>query len=185
MIQYKLLEVLDSYALNELKNEFNNNDIYLFTDNIIGIKYDFSSNSYSDILKRIIGINLRQWTITSTKFLKIIEYAVKNNIFLGSVNFLEFIDDYTIEFIRDQILSINNTNNIDEKETIMHKLFNYLKWLTLDECIDVKSILIKYEVDRFPFNIDVTFFNNGVLYINDETTPAKLKELILKLSIEG
>jgi len=72
MIQYKLLEVLDEETRKKIYDIFEEEDIYFFTKKIVGIKYDFKNKSYTEVLKKVIGLNLRQWIITSYRCNKII-----------------------------------------------------------------------------------------------------------------
>ena len=175
MIQYKLLEVLDEETRKKIYDIFEEEDIYFFTKKIVGIKYDFKNKSYTEVLRKVIGLNLRQWIITSYRFNKIIRYITKNQIFLGPIKFLECIDDDMSRDINERIIKLNN-------ETINYQLLSEdiikrLNWIALEECIDIRSISMTYESKMSPLDIDVTFYNNGVLYINENIIDEILIEI--------
>ena len=139
------------------------------------MKYDFKNKSYTEVLKKVIGLNLRQWIITSYRFNKIIRYITKNQIFLGPIKFLECIDDDMSRDINERIIKLNN-------ETINYQLLSEdiikrLNWIALEECIDIRSISMTYESKMSPLDIDVTFYNNGVLYINENIIDEILIEI--------
>ncbi|MCH1965963.1 hypothetical protein [Paraclostridium sordellii] len=179
MIQYKLLEILDKTTLQSVINIFGNSNIYKFTNTIIGINYDFQGLTYIDVLQKVVGLNVRQWTLTSNRFMKIIEYAIDNNLKLGSIEFLEFIDSHCIKTINDNIIKINFMKNSKDKENLKKNIIEDLKWIMLDECIDIKSIFLSFESNSYPFTVDVKFFNNGVIYIDDDFVPENIN-LFLK-----
>lgn len=176
MLQYKLLEVLDENTLIKINNIFGYKNVINFTDKIIGISYDFDSNTYTDVLRNIVGLNVRQWILTSSRFINIIDYSINNNLDLNSIDFLECVDKKQIENVKLNITRINMSKNQDDKIRIKQRLVNDLNWIMLDQCIDIKSVSLSYTVPYPPFIVELRFFNNGVLYINDET--------ILKQTIE-
>lgn len=177
MLQYKLLEILDKNTYKELENIFGSNNIFKFTDNIVGIKYDYRNVSYADVLKSVVGLNLRQWTMTSSRFLDIIDFSIGNNLNLGPIDFLEFIDDSHIEKIRNSIVEINMAYEKCDKVELKEHLIKNLEWIMLDECIDIKSIVISFTITSPPFNVETRFFNNGVLFVEEEDTLESLKIL--------
>lgn len=177
MLQYKLLEVLDENTLITIKTIFGDKNIFSFTDKIIGISYDFESNTYTHVLKNIIGLNVRQWILTSSRFINIINYSINNNLNLNSIDFLDFVDEKQIENVKLNITRINMSKNQDDKIRIKQRLVNDLNWIMLDQCIDIKSVSLSYTVPYPPFIVELRFFNNGVLYISDENILKQTTEL--------
>lgn len=77
--------------------------------------------------------------------------------------------------INERIIKLNN-------ETINYQLLSEdiikrLNWIALEECIDIRSISMTYESKMSPLDIDVTFYNNGVLYINENIIDEILIEI--------
>ncbi|MCC0693024.1 hypothetical protein [Clostridioides sp. ZZV14-6387] len=179
MGQYKLLEILDQNTLAEVTNIFGNNNIFKFTDNIVGIKYDYNRMSYTDVLRNVIGLNLRQWTITSNRFIDIISYSITNSLHLGPIVFSEFIDSNQTDKIKNIITKINMTFDSENKLQLKEALINNLEWLMLDECIDIQSIVISHMIPTPPFNVDTRFFNNGVLFVEEHDTLENLRVLFM------
>lgn len=185
MNQYKLLEVLDSDTLDKVYNIFGLENVYNFTNQIIAIKYSFDKFTYSDILKNIIGLNLRQWTMTSSRFIDLIEFSVDKNFTIGKIDFLEFVDNSIIEVINNNIVKLNQTKDITLKHQIKNRIINDLEWITLAECIDIQSIPLICESDLPPFIVEGRFFNNGVLYIDDESSLDILKNFFIHYYQKG
>lgn len=165
MIQYKLLEVLDKSTLEKLFDIFGKSNVLVFNFKLVGIKYDYEYNTYSDVLRKVAGLNLRQLIITSIKFTKIIEFSIENNLCISKINFLEFIDEEIENKIKNYLIALNRKKNksIDDKDS--KNLFDSLKFITSEECIDIKSLSIDLtnseKVEEF------TFFNNGVIITNN------------------
>lgn len=167
MLQYKLIEVLDKNTLLKLNNIFGKKNIIKLTDRIVGIYYDFSENTYTDTLRKIVGLNLRQCILTSSRFLNIINYSLDNNLSLSSIDFLECIDENLTKNIKSSITKTKLVNDKNEKLKLKQSLIENLNWIMFDQSIDIQSILISIDVDFFPFTVEVRFFNNGVLYVDD------------------
>lgn len=177
--QYKLLEVLDCDTLDEIYKIFGVDNIYQFTNTIVAIKYNFDKFTYSDILRCIVGLNLRQWTMTSSRFMDLIEFSVDNYFTVGKIQFLEFIDDKVNKNINENIVKINQSKDIKLKNQLKQRIINDLEWVTLAECIDIQSIPLICEIDEPPFISEVRFFNNGVLYIDNECMLEHLKKFFI------
>ena len=177
MLQYKLIEVLDKDTLNELNIIFGSENIIELTDKIIGIRYNLDSSTYIDILKKIVGLNVRQWILTSSRFINIIKYSIDNNLLLDSIDFLECIDKVHSDNVNSSITKVKMAKDSNEKIKLRQLLIEDLNWIMLDQCIDIKSVLLSYQVKFPPFLIEVRFFNNGVLYIDDKNIVACLKQL--------
>ncbi len=93
MFQYKLIYALTDDSINEIKSKFKDDEIHFFTENIIGIKYSVRNNTYSDVLRKLIDIKVRQYTFTSYKFKVLINLIFKRNIFLETIEFVDHLDE--------------------------------------------------------------------------------------------
>lgn len=177
MFQYKLLEVLDSNTLSKINDIFGSENIINLTDRIIGLSYDFRLNTYTDVLKNIVGLNVRQWTLTSSRFIDIINFSINNKLDINSINFVEFVSEVTDQNVKLNITKINMASTENEKSKFMNQLVNDLNWIMFDQCTDIKSISLSSTVIYPPFVVEMCFFNNGVLYIDDKNILNQIKKL--------
>jgi len=170
MIQVKLFELFEvKNTYQELIEIFSKDRVIKFTNNIIGITYDYSSNNYISILQKVKDLNLRQFIVNSNPFFNMIDFCVKMDFFINNVKFIYPISEESVQFVDDHLERINDTKG-KEKVINRNKLFNELDWITSDECIDIKSISIQVSNGVIPIFNEVELYNNGVLLIGDENT---------------
>ncbi|WP_373599407.1 hypothetical protein [Paraclostridium bifermentans] len=182
MLQYKLIHALDDISVSQIKKKFKEEEIYFFTNYIIGIKYSFKLNNYSEVLKKLVGMNVKQYTFTSYRFKKLIQLAFKKNLFLGSIEFIDLVDEnINYDYINKYISSINNTIDKIKKETISDEFFKELNWVMVEDCIDIKSISFKISIEEYPFESTIRIFNNGVIYLDSDKVFSELENLIAKI----
>ncbi|KXY39778.1 hypothetical protein AT257_21945 [Bacillus cereus] len=178
MMQLKLFELLDNEeTLNELLGIFGRESVVSFSDKIIGINYDYGVNSYIGVLQKVRGLNLRQLIVTSSSFINMIDFCVKEDLFINNIKFIYPVPKENIEYVDDYLEKINAASG-SEKRALKVNLFKEIDWITFDECIDVKSISIQMQGVDSPIYIDVELYNNGVLLINDEHVIENVKDLL-------
>ncbi|MFJ5622934.1 hypothetical protein ACIQD3_09385 [Peribacillus loiseleuriae] len=175
MMQIKIFEQFDqTKTYNELLTRFDSNSIIKFNDAIIGVTYDYGANNYVSVLQKVSELNLRHLIINSKTFINMIDYAVSNDLFLKSIKFVDPITVESVEFVNDYLERINGSTD-EKKHLNKEKLFNELKWITSDECIDIKSICVQMRGENNPIYTDVELYNNGVLLVNHKRV---LKQVI-------
>ncbi|PGT73599.1 hypothetical protein [Priestia megaterium] len=177
MMQMKLFELFDTEeTLNKLLSIFGEKSVIKFSNEIIGITYDYGANSYIDVLKKVKELNLRQIINTSTMFINTIDYCVNNELFINKINFIYPIQPESTQYLDDYLEKINATTGTEKQENKL-KLFKEIDWIISDECIDLQSISFQL-VDEKSLYTDVQFFNNGVLLIDEESVISEVAELI-------
>lgn len=179
MMQYKLIHALDDMTISQIEEIFKKEDLYFFTQNIIGIKYSLKLNNYSEILKNIVGLNVKQYTFTSYRFKELIQDVFNKNFFLEGIEFIDLVDEsINYDYINKYIFSINNTSDNNKKELISKEFFKELEWVMVEDCIDIKSISLKISLEEYPFESTIKVFNNGVIYLDSNKVFYELENLI-------
>lgn len=169
MVQYKLVKIPNENTLIELKSIFYKDNIKnLKNSNLAAIKYDYSVNTYTDMMKKISDLDLSQCIITSDKFINFIENSILNEKFkLQKVKFIDSIQPEIESKINSIIFELKRTKN---KEFLIDKLLNHLEWIMIDTCIDILSLSFNIKIQNYPFNAEVTIYNNGVIFMDTDET---------------
>ncbi|MEK5036909.1 hypothetical protein [Sporosarcina sp. FSL K6-3457] len=177
MMQFKLFELLDNESTyNDLISLFGKQAVYKFSNSIIGITYDYGANNYVEILKKVKNFNLRQVIITSSSFLRAINYGVDKDIQINEIKFIYPILPESVIQVQDYIEMINATEG-EEKKYNKNKLFKEIDWITSDECIDIKCISFDLKNEEQLY-YKTELYNNGVLLVNDKTIIKNVAEFI-------
>lgn len=178
-MQMKLFETFEdtNITIEELKQEFDEKNIYEFHSKILGITYDYHGSSYVQLLKKVRNFNIRQVIVTSTNFLKLIDYCVENNVKLNQINFIFPVTKESEEIVNSHLEKINSLSHLDKK---MYKdfLFKEIDWIVSDECIDIKYISFDIKDNKGLYST-VQLYNNGVLISEEssESLNALIKEI--------
>ncbi|MCM3107666.1 hypothetical protein [Bacillus velezensis] len=182
MLQMKLFELFNNEETFEhLKEIFKEDSLIYFSENIIGITYDYGLNDYVDLLKKVKNLNLRQVIISSSKFMNLIDSCVKGNLFINKLKFIDPIPAESIEYVDDYIQKINRSTGI-EKEKSKINLFKEIDWIILDECIDIQFVSLQI-TDKIGIYTNVQLYNNGVLLIDDISILSEVTNLIKEISL--
>ncbi|WP_394532806.1 hypothetical protein C1N83_27970 (plasmid) [Priestia aryabhattai] len=175
MMQVKLFELFDTKeAFDKLLLIFEEETIIKFSNKIIGITYNYTDNSYIDVLKKVKDLNLRQVINTSTIFINIINYCVSNSLFINGINFVYPVQEDSIGYLEDYLQKINSAEGL-EKQGNKLKLFKEIDWIISDECIDLRSISFEFEKEMYT---KVEFFNNGVILIGNSSVIEEVRNLV-------
>uniref|UniRef100_UPI0022E4E62C hypothetical protein n=1 Tax=Paraclostridium bifermentans TaxID=1490 RepID=UPI0022E4E62C len=73
------------------------------------------------------------------------------------------------------ILKLNNSK--EHYDVLADDVIRRLNWISFEECIDIRSIFIIYETETSPLDVEVKFFNNGVIYMDEDKVDKILIEL--------
>lgn len=167
MLQLKLFKVYSGeLTLRALNEKFSN--IIQFSDNVIGIPYDYGKNGYRKVLETVKDMPIKQYIITPEKFFKLINYSINNGYFINSLNFLESVPLEHQEIISHYRQQINVESNIIKKQSIANKFFTELDWIITDGSIDIKDLGLRIKSDLTSIQVEVDIYNNGVLLIDNE-----------------
>ncbi|WML43132.1 hypothetical protein [Neobacillus sp. PS3-40] len=169
MMQLKLFELFDTdKTLKELNILFGEQSVIKFSNSIIGITYDYSTNNYIKVLQKVKDLNMRQVIVTSSVFLNVIDYSVKHDLFINDLKFIYPISKEKISYVDKYIELINSTSGL-EKDSYKTKLLKEIDWIISDKSIDIKNITIQMQNDDSPIYYNFELYNNGVLLIDDDS----------------
>ncbi len=169
MVQYKLVKIPYENMLLELKSIFNEENIKrLKNSNLVAIKYDYSINTYTDMMKKISNLDLSQCIITSDKFINFIENSISNKkVKLEKIKFIDSVQPEIESKINSIIFELKREK---DKSSLMDTLLNHLEWIMLDTCIDILSLSFALSIQNYPFNAEVVIYNNGVVFMDTDET---------------
>lgn len=167
MLQLKLFRVYNSEStMEKLVEKFPT--IIQFSDNIIGIPYDYGKNGYRKVLETVKDMPVKQYIMTPEKFFKVLNYSIESGYFINSLNFLESVPEENQEIISHYRQLVNAEKDLFKKQAIVSKFFVELEWIITDESIDIKDLSIRIKSETSPIQVEVSLYNNGVLLIDDE-----------------
>lgn len=177
MLQLKLFKVYGGEEkLGEVISAFSN--LIKVSDNIVGIPYDYGRNGYRKILEDIRGLNVKQYILTPEKFFKLINLCVSKDYYISSLNFLDSVPkehQEALDFYRNQI---NKASTLVDKNDRASKFLSELEWIVSEDSIDIKELTIRIKSEETKLQVDVTFYNNGVILIDNMTITNQVIELL-------
>jgi hypothetical protein len=177
MLQFKLFKVYNGEpTLDKLDGKFSN--IIQFSDNVIGIPYDYGINGYRKVLEAVKDLPIKQYIMTPEKFFKVLNYSIELGYHVNSLNFLESVPQEHQEIISHYKQKINAETDISKKQSIANKFFNELSWIITDESIDIKDLSLRIKPDSSPIYVEVDIYNNGVLLFDNESIKNQVISLI-------
>jgi hypothetical protein len=177
MMQMKLFELFDAEGtFNKVVDTFGKESVIEFSNNIIGITYDYGANSYINVLKKVKDFNLRQVINTSSRFVKVMDYCISNNLYINEINFIYPIPKESVQYLDDYLEKINATFG-EEKQANKIRLFKEIDWIISDECIDLQSLSFQF-VDDDGLYRNVQLYSNGLLLLDDKSVIKNVAELI-------
>lgn len=177
MLQLKLFKVYGGEEkLTEVKSTFSN--LIEFSDNIVGIPYDYGRNGYRKILEDIKSLSVKQYILTPEKFFKLINLSANKEYFIVNVNFLDSVPiehQQVMDFYKNEI---NRASTIMEKKEKVNQYLSKLEWIVSEGSIDIKELGLRMKSNNTQLQVEVTFYNNGVLLIDNQNIIEQVIELI-------
>ncbi len=169
MVQYKLVKVPCEERLLDLKRVFDKENVKkIENSNLVAIKYDYSTNTYTDVMKKIYSLDLSQCIITSDKFINFIKYSILNDKFkLDKIKFMDSVEEQIEDKINRIIFDLKSGK---DKLLQMNNLLNHLEWIMLDTCIDILSLTLITSIKNYPFKAEISIYNNGVIFMDTDET---------------
>ncbi|WP_426982786.1 hypothetical protein ACP059_18570 [Bacillus cabrialesii] len=162
VIKLKLYEIANKTILSEIQDKFEAENIISFTDRYIGVRYNYSNVNYSYLLNYMRTTRSRQVILNPNKFLKIIQYCLRHNIYIEDLNFVKIVPEDSYEFVQKYLDKINDGTE-EIKLLYRDKLFSELDWIVSDEGIDIEDLKIQMEIKDNPIYSNVNFYNNGII----------------------
>lgn len=154
--------------LYENERDFNNNQMKVFFNGSILINtgsYMLINKEHyktDDIFSKIRDLNVGQFILTTEKFSHILRYCISNNVDIVDINYCDDFDKETLYYIEELLSELSRKNiSMRLKELFLRSLIYELKYLSVEEDIDISSMVIKS-----PSNNNVTFYNNNKILFN-------------------
>lgn len=115
-----------------------------------------------DIFSKIRDLNVGQFILTTEKFATILRYCISNNLDIVEINYHDDFDKETLNYIEELLSELSRQNiSMRLKELFLRSLIYELKYLSVEEDIDISSMVIKS-----PSNNKITFYNNNKILFN-------------------
>lgn len=181
MLQLKLFKIFNKQkkeTLDKLHELFGDKNIFIFSDNIVGISYDYEERGYKYVLEKVMELDIQQFIITSNIFMNLISFYVTKKIHIKNIMFVDSIEQEERDFVNSYIEKINSEENVEQRQSLKETLFDELKWITSDECIDIKAIESVVWIANPPVFVSIELVHNGVLLVGNSVILNDLKEII-------
>jgi uncharacterized Rmd1/YagE family protein len=146
-------------------------ELWVIGNNCVAVPYDYEEKDYKFLLNKIALLKMEQLIVTSSMFIRLLEYTINQKFHINELEFLESISDEDKEFYKEQLNILNLEKNGEKRKMVIKTFLPELQWLIVDGCIDIKSIDLSYirktkqnENDKYE---SVQIFNNGVVLSNN------------------
>ena len=178
MFQYKLFKIYyknKEDTIRSINNTFQSDCIWKINDNVIAISYDNVEN-YKYILNQVCKLNASQVIVGLSKMVKFLDQIIDDNFIIDEIHFTEIIPLENQKLINNIIKSINSRKDDKEKMNLKNDLFEELKWLTTDGCIDIEHIDI--EINQESEYKGAKLYINGTIVFEDEHTKLYINSIL-------
>jgi hypothetical protein len=159
MDTYKLFRIYEQkkeHTIMQINKFFGERAIHYPKEQIIAIRLDDNKNAIKDILEVVSVLDVSQAMFTLLTIEDIILHYGDRRKSMS----IEFTDDVSEDFlsiINGYLQRIQNESNELLRKNDMRQLLYYLRMLSTEEDIDIKSLLI---LDK---EVNVLLYNNGVI----------------------
>lgn len=184
MLQYKLFKLhIDgrNNTIDSLKKIFGEEKIWIISEKVIAIFYDYGVYDYKYVLKQSVQFNISQVIINSNTILQFMELMFKNNCVITELNFAKSISLEDKEFINKSIRLITIEKDPQKKNDLKKIIFKELTWLTTDGCIDINYIETEIKSSESNKFFKTKLYNNGVLIVQNIQAQKELEYIFDKM----
>lgn len=166
-IQVKLFQLYQEdfdLSISRLLNVFSKEDIVVFKDDIIGIKYDYRLNKLEKVIDKVnnLNLNISEVILTSNRMDKLISLVNNENIILRRIEVSDHCCEDAYQIINKYISEIQY-GNLDKINNLLFEL----TWLNDEEEVfieKVELILVQNNVQE-----SFTLYEDGVILISQNS----------------